>query len=296
MKITTSDIQQQNAVLHVNDTLKQYKELLAPYYERLLAVYKELNTFSYPKKSDWSTTFKVNKMYEVSNKITPRIVARNPKWIVSIKPDIINKMSMEIWPDGKPQELDIGKLDMQAKAIQDLLSTTFDKYNLTEPVRLWAKGMVNFGTSFAKVVTKYEISRSIEPVDKEEKYMDDNGEEQTRKITKEIKEKVANEYVTIEPVSWTDMYYDPRYQMFRDIPAVINVKDWVRLAELKKNDDYANIDKLETISKLDSASDGYKQQIQAITGLTIIDTATVDKNNLKIAYYYGLYDLKNDGD
>ena len=96
MKITTSDIQQQNAVLHVNDTLKQYKELLAPYYERLLAVYKELNTFSYPKKSDWSTTFKVNKMYEVSNKITPRIVARNPKWIVSIKPDIINKMSMEI--------------------------------------------------------------------------------------------------------------------------------------------------------------------------------------------------------
>jgi hypothetical protein len=34
---------------------------------------------------------------------------------------------------------------MQAHAIQDLLTTTFDKYALQEPVRLWAKGMVNYG-------------------------------------------------------------------------------------------------------------------------------------------------------
>ena len=92
MKITTNETQQQQAVLHVNDTFNQYKELLQPYYERLLAVYTELNSFVYPKKSEWSTTFKVNKMYEVSNKILPRIVARNPKWIVSIKPDMINEL------------------------------------------------------------------------------------------------------------------------------------------------------------------------------------------------------------
>jgi hypothetical protein len=66
--------QQQKAVLHVNDTFFQYKELLQPFYDRLLAVYKELNSFTYPKKADWSTTFKINKMFEVSNKITPRIV------------------------------------------------------------------------------------------------------------------------------------------------------------------------------------------------------------------------------
>jgi hypothetical protein len=35
-------------------------------------------------------------------------------------------------------------LEMQAKAVQDLLATTFDKYNLSEPVRLWAKSMVNY--------------------------------------------------------------------------------------------------------------------------------------------------------
>ena len=91
MKIRTNATQQQDIVLHVADTYKQYKELLQPYYDRLLGVYKELNSFIYPKKADWSTTFKVNKMHEVSNKILPRIVSRNPKWLVSVKPDYVNK-------------------------------------------------------------------------------------------------------------------------------------------------------------------------------------------------------------
>ena len=134
MKIRTTTTQQQMAVLHVADTYKQYKDLLQPYYDRLLEVYKELNSFHYPKKADWSTTFKVNKMHEVSNKILPRIVSRNPKRIVSVKPDYVNSQ----------EEVDLGQLDMQSQAVQDLLSTTFDKYNLQEPVRLWAKGMVNY--------------------------------------------------------------------------------------------------------------------------------------------------------
>ena len=95
MKVTTNELQQQKAVIHVADTYKHYKDLLSPYYDRLLEVYKELNTFSYPKKNEWNTSFKVNKMHEVSNKILPRIVSRNPKWLVSIKPDIINKSMTE---------------------------------------------------------------------------------------------------------------------------------------------------------------------------------------------------------
>lgn len=84
--------QQQKAVMMVSNTFEQYQELLQPYHNRMLAIYKELNTFTYPKKADWSTTFKVNKMHEVSNKILPRIVSRNPKWLVSFKPDLVNEL------------------------------------------------------------------------------------------------------------------------------------------------------------------------------------------------------------
>jgi hypothetical protein len=60
---------------------------------------------------------------------------------------------------------------MQAMALQDLLYTIFQKYNLSEATRLWAKGMVNYGVGFAKVTTKYNISRKVEATDDMEEVM-----------------------------------------------------------------------------------------------------------------------------
>ena len=276
--------QQQKAVMMVSNTFEQYQELLQPYHNRMLAIYKELNTFTYPKKADWSTTFKVNKMHEVSNKILPRIVSRNPKWLVSFKPDLVNEL--ENWAD-------ISKLDMQSRAVQDLLSTIFSKYNLSESTRLWAKGMVNYGTSFAKVATKYTISRKKLKVDEEETIIDENGVEQVVKITEKIEENVADEYVTIEPVSWSDIYYDPRYVMFQDMPAVVQVLSGVRLADIQKNKEYINVDKLEDIAKLDKTSSQYKEDVQNIMWMTISKVPDVDKNNLSIKTYYWLFELKD---
>jgi len=276
--------QQQKAVMMVSNTFEQYQELLQPYHNRMLAIYKELNTFTYPKKADWSTTFKVNKMHEVSNKILPRIVSRNPKWLVSFKPDLVNEL--ENWAD-------ISKLDMQSRAVQDLLSTIFSKYNLSESTRLWAKGMVNYGTSFAKVATKYTISRKKLKVDEEETIIDENGVEQVIKVTEKIEENVADEYVTIEPVSWSDIYYDPRYVMFQDMPAVVQVLSGVRLADIQKNKEYINVDKLEDIAKLDKTSSQYKEDVQNIMWMTISKVPDVDKNNLSIKTYYWLFELKD---
>lgn len=269
--------QQANAVLMVSKTFDQYKDLLEPYHQRMLNIYKELTTFTYPKKADWSTTFKVNKMFEVSNKILPRIVSRSPKWLVSFKPDLVNKLEA-----GQ----DIMKLDEQSRAVQDLLNTIFAKYNLSEATRLWAKGMVNYGVGWAKVVTKYVIARNKKKVDEEETYVDEDGNEQVVKVTEKIEEKVADEYVTIEPVSWTDVYYDPRYVMFQDMPAIIQVLSNVRLADIKRNDDYMNVDMLESLCSLDKAATNYKEQVQAITGLNINNTPDIDKNNLSIKTYY----------
>lgn len=286
MKIVSTQQQQQKAVMLVSDTFKQYKDLLQPYHDRLLAVYTELNTFRYPKRAERSTTFKVNKMHEVSNKILPRIVSRNPKWIVSYKPDLVTKN----W-----SVADVDNLSMQAQAVQDLLNTIFDKYNLLEWTRLWAKGMVNYWVWFAKVVTKYEISRSIEKVDETEIIID-NGVEVEVPVKEKIKEKVASQYSIIEPVSWTDLYYDPRYVQFQDMPAVIEVVGWVRLSEIKKNKDYINVDKLEDISKLDRNSWSYKEDVQQIVWLTMTGTPIVDKNNLNLKEYYWLWDRKDNGD
>lgn len=261
MKVRVDLAKQAQLAMMISDTYKNYKELLQPYHERLLDVYKELNTFKYPKKADWSTTFKVNKLHEVSNKILPRIVSRSPKWIVSVKPDLITT---------KPQ--DIESLSKQAHAVQDLLHTIYDKYNLSEVVRLWAKGMVNYGMGFAEVKTKYEIARTKTKVDKEEVYMDEDGMEQIIPINEEITEKVADKYVTIEPISWADVYYDPRYIRFQDMPAVIRHMTNVRMADIKKEKDkYINVDKLEYICSIDKSKENFKDEIYNVTGINFAE-------------------------
>jgi hypothetical protein len=288
MKVRVNLAKQAELAMMVNDAYKNYKQLLQPFHQRLLDVYKELNTFNFPKKADWSTTFKVNKLHEVSNKILPRIVSRNPKWIVSVKPDLITT---------KPQDME--NLNMQAHAVQDLLHTIYDKYNLSEVVRLWAKGMVNYWIGYAEVKTKYEISRTKTKVNKQETYIDEAGEEQTIDINEEITEKVADKYVTVEPISWADVFYDPRYVRFCDMPAIIRHMTNIRLWELVKNKKkYMNIDKLEYIAGLDRSKSNIKDEIYNVTGINFSQWTVpeIDKDNLTVDVYYGLCDIKDNYD
>jgi hypothetical protein len=89
--------------------------------------------------------------------------------------------------------------------------------------------MIVYGNAFAKIKFKYELGRTEVPTKKERAYIDENGVEQMEKVEKEIKEFVYNQYPTIDPVSWTDIYYDPRYKVFGDAPAVIEIINGVRL-------------------------------------------------------------------
>jgi hypothetical protein len=69
----------------------------------------------------------------------------------------------------------LANLDIQARAVQDLLSTIFRKDKLKEAIRLWAKGMINFGTAWARIITKYDISRNQRNLEQplQETYIDE---------------------------------------------------------------------------------------------------------------------------
>jgi hypothetical protein len=258
------------------------------YQDRLLDIFAELSSFKEKKLQDWSTSFKVNKAHEISNKIAPRIISKDPKWLVSYKPDFAADKLI------KDEELNA---DITA-AISDLLGNVFSKNYLKETIRIRAKAMINYWPAFAKVKRKYELWRRVNKVDKMNPIMDEEGNQiGEEKVDKEIEEYVTDSYSTIDVVSRADLYYDLRYKMFDDMPAVIEVCNWIRLSELKKNKKYINIDIIETLADLsnkDLAS--YKRQIQQIVGIDVANTEWVDKNNLNLKTYYGLYDIKEDWD
>jgi len=264
--------------IHLMTDFKQLsKDLSETHKARMLDVYQSWSIFKGKKEADWATAFKVNKAHQVVETVLPRLTAKDPKWVVS------NRL-----PDTNPEF---------SVAIQDYLTYIFDEYNLMESVRAWAKSGVIYGNGYARVKYKYEIARIIDR-DTKETVEGAKGEDENGVGNVKFKEEVVGEYPTIENVSWTDIYLDPRYPLIEDMPGVIMRQNGVRLGDLKKDDKYFNLDKVEDLGNLQEFKDdenGYKSRILSITGLTNLSSKKiVDTNSLTVDTYYGYFNKTED--
>lgn len=274
---------QEEIVKHVSTCYTEYKELLSLYHQRLLNVYIEISSFTWKKTAPRDTAFKVNKAHEIVNKVLPRVISRNPKWIVSAKPDSIVNAFAEGW--------DAADLETAAEVVQKILTFVFEKYGLTEQVRMRAKDLIIYGKGIAKAWFKYRVWKTVKKGKKEEVFA--NWDEETvEEYSMSTEDYVWDETPCIENISRANIFYDPRYKDFDDLPAVIEIKEWVRLSQLKSNKEYINIDKLEQLPPASSFSDNtYMDEIRRITGISNVELKEwVDKNNLTVKEYYGYYD------
>lgn len=288
MKKPSKEIQVK-AVTRVVDYYNQAKDLTEKRRKELFEVYKAWAEFKEKKRNNWSGTFKVNKAHQTIEKILPRVVGKQPKWIASLRePSVPDNLR------GIGQEM--------ASAVQDYLTYIFDEYNLIEPARIYAKNMLLYGKGYAKVKYKYEIVRDFSEEEYEEedeagnKVLDEEGNP-VKKKKKVVKEDVAGEYPTIEVKSWTDIFYDPRYVLLEDRPALVEIISGVRLADLYKSGKYFNLDKIEEIAKLDASQnvDEYKRKIQEIAGICNINKdSKVDMGSLNLKKYYGVFNETDD--
>ena len=268
--------QQLDAVLYIEDTFEDYKKLNQQRREELFEIYEDYRSFKQEKQAEWSSTYKVNKAHEIVNKVLPRIIAKNPRWLVNIRTDEFVAADKLLTWQAKIDR--IKQLQEMANWVQDYLTYIFDRYNLKEPVRLWAKNMLIYWKSYAKIKFKYETAR-------------------VREEWWEITEKVIWEYPTIDAKSWTDVYTDPRYVLLEDAPAIIEIIYNVRFADLKrKKDDYFNLDEIEWLpNENDFKEDEMwsKSRIYEITWIPVSEiTWWVDKDNLTLKTFYGKYILE----
>lgn len=271
--------QQADIVEYVRQSMESnFKPNSTQYRELMTRVYESLSTFEMPDTWDVLTRFKVNKAHEIVNKVTPRIFAKSPKFIVSPRTDAFYEDEWDlIWED---KNKIIKRNQKFSLAVQDYLTVLFEDEDLQESLKLWAKNQVVYWNSYAQVIPKIEISRS--------KWKDN-------KVT----EKLVWFKPTIDNISWTEMYYDPRYKKLKDMPWYVRFRDWVRFQDLffLKNEKwepaYFNLDKLQEVTNLNyEDSDTYKNQIYWITGVSDIKADKwIDKNNLSVYEFEGKLSL-----
>lgn len=320
---------QDKIVSYLCETLEEYRKINKNRNEKLLKIYAAISTFEEEKQADWMTNFKVNKAHEIVERVLPRIIAKNPRWIVTPKlndfyPD---QLVPQIDPDLKTQAEELMKeqeasgqplppeqqavldefskqgkayndaiekkkeqANMASRAVQDYLEYAFDEYNYEDYIRAFAKQMIVYGKGWAKVGYRYETMRKM--TDDNIESENEDGEKVTKR-GKKIQEVVTGEYPIIDVKSWTEVLCDPRYKRVEDMPAFFEVIQGVRLGDIKKKEHYFNIDKLKDVCGLarDLDFNDYKRKVQSIAGIQDLKiTAPVDKNSLTLVTAWALWE------
>jgi len=255
---------QSQILVKMSDTFHDYKDAMRKHRDTMYQIYESYSTFKGKKQAAWKTAFKVNKAHEVVEKVLPRMIAKDPRWIVST--NVENTLDLSI-PEGERGDSQKKNNEM-AEAIQDYLTYVFDEYKLREVSRLWCKNMNIYGTSFAKAKFKFKTTMEKTP----------GGSSK----------KVSGQYPTLDVKSWTDMYYDPRYKYIDDMPSIIERTNAVRMSQLKKNKKFFNLDMVEKIAKMESFSrDEYKRAIFSLTGIDITNDTRINQDSMVLYTYYG---------
>jgi len=263
-------------VKFVQETFANYEKLNSEHRETLWDIYEEYRNFKQKRKNAWSSSFKINYAHQIVNKVLPRLIAKNPRWLVSIKTDEFEPEDKFLEWNARQERL--WKMDQMATWIQAYLSYIWDRYNLREPIRLWAKNMLIYWNAYAKIKFKYEMTKTKEAW--------------------KIDEKVIWEYPTIDPISWTNIYVDPRYTILEDMAWIIIIEDRVRYADLeRKKDKYLNIDKIKDLPTQEEYSKDPNWAKSRIYGISWIPMDNIynwiNRSELCLKTFYWKYSLKD---
>ena len=127
----------------VEESYNSYNMQLGTYKERMLRVYDSVTTFQESKQNARDTSFKVNKTFEIENKVLPRIIANKPKRQVSVKTDTRDEEDKNLTPEERAKKME--SAEEYAKAIKDYLGYVFKKDDLSEVNKLVAKAGIRYG-------------------------------------------------------------------------------------------------------------------------------------------------------
>ena len=250
---------------HVKDTFDQYQEDLQHYHAVLLNIYKEVNKTEEEWLNEWDTKFHVSKMRQTENKTTPKIMAKNPRFIVSWRTDVWDYGDKELPEEEKAKKI-ANKKDLP-EAIQDYLNKFYEKQEIRKKMKLLAKSGVRYGIGWGKVGYR------------------------AKQVKKGKRNKVIEGTPYIDIKSFLDIYFDPRYTTLDEMPAIVEIARNVRISELEASDKYDDeiLEELKTIQQ--ERDEGIRREIiERIAGIqSAQDRPEPDFNNLELKIYEGYY-------
>jgi len=271
--------EQSKAVAYVRTIKSSYLTYCEPQKSKLRGIYQAVMSYTPEKDYDWQSALKVNFANQIEQLVTARITAKNPKVIVSLQgnPREIARMyyTEPLDTPENIEEFNAFVKEIQNKwapALQRYLNILQDKANYLQIYRRLAKQLVRTGNAYAEVVYRYDLHRT------------------KNKKTKKVETKVANEYPTIDPISFQELFIDPRYHNTNDSMAVIREHERVTLAELyaqqADDDDLMNLDQ---INMGDNQTNWDREQLYRLMIPTMDEPTEILTKTLTVDKFRGYY-------
>lgn len=225
------DKNHKKALLQISDLKSSYKKMLSKRHRKLKKIYKEVMSYAGKKEADWDSALKINFANQIESLVTARITSKNPRYIVSFRqsPNNIAKRYF----DGDPEENQEAYKEFEndvyswAASIQEYLNFAFEEYHFNKQFRLMAKSLVRYGNAYGEAGFKTE--------------------KLYKKRSGKVEEMGLKMHPYIENVSFSELFYDPRYHNVEESPGVIRTVERVRLGELKQIDGLINLDKIKNV-------------------------------------------------
>jgi len=265
---------QQRAVDTINKAFDNYKVLLNWYRAKWYDLFRATYIFETDRKLPGQSTIFFPKAFEQIEKVTPRIIGENPKFVVSA--------NLPVHPQFPEADM---KLNAESQQVS--LNYFWKRGNCQKKCRTWVKGGLIYGTMFAKV----EFERKTHKSEQKTIKTAEDGSQYEEIVETET---VVDEFPTFRVPDILDLYFDPRIELIDDMPSIIENVDQVRKADLiQQKDIYFNLDKVKDSSSQPFASDNdnYKMNKFTAEGIPQINPAsTVSEDEYtNIKNYYGWF-------
>lgn len=281
---------QQRAAQHVREYKATTKSLCRKRWTQLKDLYREVISYEAPRQADWSSAMKMNFANQIESKVTARLTANSPKFIVNGKPglkDIVDEKYPLEEPGAEATEEEILTYNKKLKErdkfekevaqypqqIQTWLNRTFQDREIKPKVRRAAKSLVRYGNVYG--ATEYRIKHKRKWV------KDEKGRKKIEKVK-------AKEYVDLNIVSFSNILLDPRYIYTDDSPGVIMLDEFQRKSELEAlNDNLINLDKIKLMPR--EATSETKREMYQIK-MNFVDGSDEKKfKSLKVDKFFGFF-------
>lgn len=257
-KVPDKEIQNR-AIQHVTSVSAEFVSMTTNLRAKWLRYYKLYRLFKNETGMPWDSKLFIPRIFEVVEKIAPRMTAHNPQFSLVPK---------------KPEAT------VATTQLSEYLNYVWEERALKSKVRMMAKNMLIYGTSIAKIEWAMETET-------EEERDGDNI------ITQEV---ISSEMPQFSVLDIFDFLVDPREEGVDDGVGVIHKRDNVHFQELLLNKEalgYFNLDIIELmLNSIDAKNREESEQESKFSSRGVsYSSGKIDETRLNIKEYWGRFSL-----